>query len=72
MWQTDLPVFFIDLVSEPHGVDNSEFEAHITLLEFIGVGLERYSGLVVLGGLAFKLGIEQCVHEGGFPQTRLA
>lgn len=70
--QTSLPVFFIDPVSEAHGVDNSEFEAHVALLEFIGVGLERDSRLVVLGGLALKLGVEQRVHQGGLPQTRLA
>lgn len=69
---TALPVFFVDLVSEAHGVDNSKFEAHVTLLEFIGVGLECDSGLVVLGGLTLKLGVEQRVHKGGLPQTRLA
>lgn len=58
----NLPVFFIYLVSEAHGVDNSELEAHIALLEFIGVGLERDSWLVVLGGLTLKLGVEQRVH----------
>lgn len=66
-----LPFFLVDLVSEAHGVNNSQFEAHVTLLQFIGVGLERDSWLVVLGGLTLELGIEQCVHQGGFPQTRL-
>ena len=67
-----LPVFFVDLVAEAHGVDDSEFETHVTLLELVGVGLERDARLVVLGGLALKLGVEQRVHEGGLPQTRLA
>lgn len=67
----DLPVFFIDLVSKAHGVDNSEFEAHVALLKFIGVGLECDSRLVVLGGLTFKLGVEQRVHQSGLTQTRL-
>lgn len=67
----DLPVFFIDLVSKAHGVDDSEFEAHVALLKFIGVGLERDSRLVVLGGLTFKLGVEQRVHQSGLTQTRL-
>lgn len=70
--QTALPVFFVDLVSKAHGVNDSEFEAHVTLLQFIGVGLERDSRLVVLGGLTLKLGVEQRVHQGGLPQTRLA
>lgn len=71
-FQTALPVFFVDLVSKAHGVNDSEFEAHVTLLQFIGVGLERDSRLVVLGGLTLKLGVEQRVHQGGLPQTRLA
>ncbi len=70
--QTSLPVFFVDLVSEAHGVDDGELETHVALLEFIGVGLERDSRLVVLSGLALKLGVEQRVHQGGLPQTRLA
>ena len=67
-----LPVFFINLVSEAHSVDDSEFEAHITLLEFIRVGFQRYSRLVVLGGLTLELGVEQCVHQSGLAQTRLS
>ncbi|KAG7224774.1 hypothetical protein INR49_013486, partial [Caranx melampygus] len=66
-----LPVFFIDLVSKAHSVDNSEFEAHVTLLEFISVGFECDTRLVVLGGLPLKLGVEQCVHQSGLTQTRL-
>lgn len=66
-----LPVFFIDLVSKAHGVHNSEFEAHVALLEFISVGFERDSRLVVLGGLPLKLGVEQRVHQSGLTQTRL-
>ena len=66
-----LPFFFIDLVSKAYSVDHSEFEAHVALLEFVGVGLERDSRLVVLSGLALKLGVEQRVHQGGLPQTCL-
>lgn len=68
----ELPVFFVDLISEAYSVDDSEFEAHVTLLELIGIRFERDSWLVVLGGLALELGVEQCVHESGLPQTRLA
>lgn len=71
LFQNNLPVFFIDLVSKAHRVYNSELEAHIALFELIGVGLQRDSRLVVLGGLAFKFGVEQCVHQGGLPQSRL-
>lgn len=70
-FQTALPVLFVYLVSEAHGVDDGELETHVTLLEFIGVGLERDSRLVVLSGLTLKLGVEQRVHQGGLPQTRL-
>lgn len=69
---TALPVLFVDLVSKAHCVDDSEFEAHVTLLEFVGVGLECNSWLVVLRGLALELGVEQGVHQSGLPQTRLA
>lgn len=69
--QTVLPVFFVDLVPKAHCVNHSEFQAHITLLQFVGVGLEGDSWLIVLGGLPLKLGVEQCVHQGGLSQTRL-
>lgn len=67
-----LPLFFIDLVTKAHSVDDGEFEANITLLEFVGVGLKRNSRLVVLSWLALKLGVEQRVHQGGFTQACLA
>lgn len=66
-FQSALPVFFVDLVSKAHCVNDSEFEAHVTLLQLIGVGLQRDPRLVVLGGLTLKLGVEQCVHQGGLP-----
>lgn len=68
---TALPVFLVYLVPKAHGVDDGKFEAHVTLLELIGVGLECNSWLVVLGGLALKLGVEQRVHQGGLPQACL-
>lgn len=66
------PLFFVDLVSEAHGVDDGELEAHVALLQLVGVGLERDSRLVVLSGLTLKLGVEERVHQGGLPQPRLA
>lgn len=70
--RSSLPVFFVDLVPKAYGVNNGEFKAHITLLQFVGVGLECDPWLVVLGGFTLKLGVEQRVHEGRLPQTRLA
>lgn len=66
-----LPLFLVDLVSKTDGVNNSQLEAHITLLQFVGVGLECDTRLAVLCGLTLELGVEQCVHQGGFAQTRL-
>lgn len=66
-----LPVFFVDLVSEAHRVHDGELEAHFALLELVGVGLERDPWLIVLGGLTLEFGVEQRVHQGGLPQSRL-
>lgn len=60
--QTYLPVLFVDLVSKAHRVYDGELEAHVTLLQLVGVGLERDPRLVVLGGLPLKFGVEQRVH----------
>lgn len=66
-----LPVFLVNLVSKADGVDDSQLEAHVTLLQFVGVGLECDSRLAVLCGLTLELGVKQRVHQGGFSKTRL-
>lgn len=64
------PVLFVNLVSEAHSVDHGQLEAHIALLELVGVGLELHARLVVLGGFALELGVEQGVHKSGLAQAR--
>lgn len=53
-----LPVFLVDLITKADGVDDSQLEAHVTLLQFVGVGLECDSRLAVLRRLTLKLGIK--------------
>ena len=64
------PVLFVDLVSKAHSVDHGQLEAHVALLELVCVGLELHARLIVLGGLALELGVEQGVHKSGLAQAR--
>lgn len=66
------PVLLVDLVSKAHGVDHGQLEAHVALLQLVGVGLELNPRLVVLRGLPLKLGVEQGVHKGGLAQACLS
>lgn len=58
-----LPVILVDLITKAHGVHDGQLEAHVALLELVTARFQPDAGLVVRGGLALELGVEQRVHQ---------
>lgn len=67
-----LPVILVDLISKAHGVHDGQLEAHVALLELVAARFQPHAGLVVRGGLALELGVEQRVHQRRLADARLA
>lgn len=66
-----LPVILVDLISKAHRVHDGQLQADVALLQLVAPGFQPDAGLVVRGGLALELGVEQRVHQRGFPDASL-
>lgn len=60
-----LPVILVDLIAKAHRVHNGQLQPHVALLELVTPRFQPDAGLVVRGGLALELGVEQRVHQRG-------
>lgn len=60
-----LPVILVDLISKAHSVNDGQLQADVALLELVTPRFQPHAGLVVRGGLALELGVEQSVHQRG-------
>lgn len=58
-----LPVILVDLISKAHCVHNGQLQPDVALLELVTPRFQPDAGLVVRGGLALELGVEQSVHQ---------
>lgn len=65
------PILFVHLVSKPHSVNDGELETHIALLKVVRLSTELDTWLKVRRLKVLEVGVEQCVHQSGLPDTRL-
>ena len=56
------PLLFIHLVPEAHRVDHSEAQAHVALLQVVGLSPQLHLRLKVGGLKVLKVCVEQSVH----------
>lgn len=67
----DLPFVFIYLIPKSDRVHDGQFQVDVALLQVIGPWPQANRALVVAGFFGLKCGIEERIHQCGFPNAGL-
>lgn len=67
----DLPFVFVYLIPKPNSIHDGQLQVHVALLQVVGARPQADSALVVTGLLCLKRGVEEGVHQRGFPNASL-